>query len=233
MVTVLKIRRRVRLSVLDRSGRPIGMRSSSPGTLSIAVVLSVLTLIWIAPAGPLAAAARIDHEAECTYKRLTWDDFRGPIVNGQQTAWIAATIVLEPVLVDMVESTGGGAIARARNPIVYAIMNKLQSGAQRGGRDDRSLAHEQIHFDLTEFLARRLSRELRELELEGEARSEALQRSFLLEVERRYGTTLAELQRLQGQYDGETGHGTRTSAQKKWSGRAADLLASEAPYELR
>jgi hypothetical protein len=205
------------------------MRSARDVTGAIAVVI----VLWMGAARPLAAAARIDHEAECTYKRLSWDDFRGPIVNGQQVAWIAATIVLEPVRVDMVEAEGGGAVARPRNPIVYALMNKLDSGAQRGGRNDRNLAHEQIHFDLTEFLARRLSRELRELEIRGEAPSESLQRALLLDVERRFQATLSELQQLQGQYDGETAHGTRAGAQKKWSDRVASLLASEAPYELR
>src|SRR5512134_3123948 len=119
---------------METSGRQGRMRSARDVTGAIAVVI----LLSLGAARPLAAAARIDHEAECTYKRLSWDDFRGPIVNGQQVAWIAATIVLEPVRVDMVEA-GPGAVARARNPTVYALMNKLDSGAQRGGRNDRNL----------------------------------------------------------------------------------------------
>jgi len=187
----------------------------------------------VAIPGPSLAAARIDHEAECTHKRLTWDDFRGPLVNGQQVAWISATIVLEPVLVDLRAADKGRAIARAENPIVYALMNKLASGAQKGGRTDRNLDHEQVHFDLTEYLARRLTRELRALTVEGDTPSQELHRRLLLEVERLYGATLAELERVQAQYDGETGHGTRAGAQKRWQRRAAALLESEAPYELR
>jgi hypothetical protein len=123
--------------------------------------------------------------------------------------------------------------ARARNPSVYALMNKLQSGAQVGGRTERNLAHEQIHFDITEFLARRLLRELREMTVEGPSASETLQRDLLLAIERRYNETLADLQRLQQQYDGETSNGRRTGAQKKWAEKAASMLASEEPYELR
>jgi hypothetical protein len=182
---------------------------------------------------PLRAASKVDHEAECTYKRLTWDDFRGPIMNGQQVAWIMATIVLEPVRIEMVEKEGGGVVARARNPGVYALMNKLRSGAQVGGRTERNLAHEQIHFDLTEFLARRLSRELREMTVGGPSPSETLQRDLLLAVEKRYNETLADLERLQQQYDAETSHGRRSGAQKDWVTKAASMLASEAPYELR
>ena len=201
--------------------------------LATGTVLLAAIVGFVSSAVALRAAARIDHEAECTYKKLTWDDFRGPIVNGQQVAWISATIVLEPILVDMVESEGRGAVARARAPIVYALMNKLASGAQRGGRTDQNLAHEQIHFDLTEYMARRLWRELRELEVVGEARSEPLRQRFLIEVESRYEAAFVEAQRLQDQYDSETGNGTRAGPQRKWARRAEELLASEPPYELR
>jgi hypothetical protein len=191
-------------------------------------------LIWcVATAAPLAAASKVDHEAECTYKQLSWDDFRGPIMDGQQVAWIMATIVLDPVRIDMADKEGGGAVARVRNPGVYALMNKLASGTQSGGRTDRNLRHEQIHFDLTEFLARRLARELREMTLEGPAASQELQRNLLLAAQNRFSETLVELQRLQAQYDGETSHGRRAGAQRKWAEKAAELLESEPPYELK
>lgn len=214
-------------------GDLVSMAGAMPPTGRTRRAGAALALLLAVAAHQALAAARIDHEAQCTHKRLTWDDFRGPIVNGQQMAWISATIMLEPVLIDVREGEGGGAIARPRNPIVYAVMNKLDSGAQRGGRTDRSLAHEQIHFDLTEYLARRLTRELRAVEVRGEAASQELQRRLLLEVERLYSSTMAELQRLQDQYDGETVHGTRLGAQKRWAQRAAKLLESEPPYELR
>src|SRR5687767_10914424 len=124
--------------------------------LSVGVLLGCMALS-LGGAGASAAATRVDHEAETTYRKLTWDDFRGPVVNGQQVAWVSAVVVLEPVRVEMkLKEGGGGAVARVRNPSVYALMNKLESGARPGGRDDRNLAHEQIHFDLTEYLARRL-----------------------------------------------------------------------------
>jgi hypothetical protein len=180
---------------------------------------------------PVAAAARIDHEAQCTYKQLTWDDFRGPIVQGTHAAWISATIVIEPTLVDMELAPGGGAVARARNPVVYAMMNKLESGAQRGGRSTTSLAHEQTHFDLTEYMARRLWRELRALEVTGDEPSESLQRKLMLEIERLYNVAMLDLDRLNEQFDRETLH--RVRALRKWQLRAAELLASEEPYVLR
>jgi hypothetical protein len=203
---------------------PAALRRSS-------AVAAVACLLFAA--GAAHAASKVDHEAECTYKRLTWDDFRGPIMNGQQVAWIMATIVLDPVRVELVEREGGGTIAQARNPSVYALMNKLQSSAQVGGRTERNLAHEQIHFDLVEYLARRLSRELRDMRVEGAARSEDLQRELLVGVQKRYNETLADLERLQQQYDGETSHGRRSGEQRKWGEKAASLLASEKPYELR
>jgi hypothetical protein len=197
------------------------------------VAIAASWWLLLAAAGAVGAASKVDHEAECTYKRLTWDDFRGPIMNGQQVAWILATVVLDPVRVEMVQIEGGGAIARVRNPSVYALMNKLQSSAQVGDRTERNLAHEQIHFDIVEYHARRLSRELREMTLEGPAPSPDLQRDLLLAVQKRYNETLVDLERLQEQYDGETSHGRRSGAQKKWAEKAVSLLESEQPYELR
>ena len=69
--------------------------------------------------------------------------------------------------------------------------------------------------------------------LEGPAKSQELQRKLLLAVEQRFNETLVELQRLQRQYDGETSHGRRAGAQRKWVEKAAELLESEQPYELR
>jgi hypothetical protein len=214
-----------------RGSASLGRRRASQSLNWLTVLLAAA--LSSASARPLAGAARVDHEAECTYKRLTWDDFRGPVINGQGVAWISATIVLEPVGIELVENPEGGATARARNPIIYALMNKLASGAQRGGRTEENLAHEQIHFDLTEFLARRLAREVRVLAVAGEERSEELQRRLLLEVQNRFSQTLVELERLQAQYDTQTGNGSRLRAQRKWSRKAADLLASEPAYELR
>jgi hypothetical protein len=215
------------------SGASSQRSSRATGRVSRRWILWSSVALVVSTALPLGAASRIDHEAQCTYKQLTWDDFRGPIVDGQQVAWLSATIVLDPVRVEMADQDGGGVIARARNPGVYALMNKLDSGAQHGGRTEENLAHEQIHFDLTEYLARRLSRELRELTVEGPTLSEELQRKLLLAVEERYNQTLTDLERLQQQYDGETSHGRRAGAQRKWARQAASLLASEKPYELK
>jgi hypothetical protein len=201
--------------------------------VSIGVLLGCVVMS-LGVVGPSAGVSRVDHEAETTYRKLTWDDFRGPVINGQQVAWVSAIVVLEPVRVEMkLREGGGGAVARVRNPAVYALMNKLESGARPGARDDRNLAHEQIHFDLTEYLARRLSRALRELTVEGPTATEELQRNLLVAVEKLNNETQTEYLRLQRQYDGETANGTKASAQKKWARQAAELLASEEPYELK
>ena len=178
------------------------------------------------------AASRIDHEASCTYKTLSWSDFRGPEIRGQGQAWINATVVVEPVAVK-VEQEGESFIARPRKPVVYALMNKLDSGAQRGARNDTTLAHEQLHFDITEVHARRLVRELGVIEVSGSGASPALRGQLLEAVAKIYDRTIQDLFRMQRQYDGETTHGTRRGKQKKWSARVAELLAGEQPYELR
>ena len=193
-----------------------------------------LAVLAFGAAVAASGASRIDHEAECTYKKVTWEDFRGPVVDGQQQAWISTVFVVRPVRVEMTLKEGGaGAIARARKPVVYALMNKLESGARPGGRNDRNLAHEQIHFDLTEYVARRLSHDLDELTVEGPSANEELQRNFLIAVEKLYNEAVAEQQKIQVQYETETSHGTRAGEQKRWAKKAAELLASEEPYELK
>ena len=201
--------------------------------VSIRALLCFAILAMIV-AGASSGVSRVDHEAECTYKKLTWDDFRGPVMDGQKQAWILAMVVLEPVRVEMkLKESGGGAVARVRNPAVYALMNKLESGVRPGARNDHNLAHEQIHFDLTEYLARRLSRELRALAVEGPTATEELQRNLLIAVEKLHNETQSDYMALQQQYDGETSNGTRDGAQKKWAKKAAEMLASEEPYELK
>lgn len=178
------------------------------------------------------AATRIDHEAECTYKTLSWSDFRGPVIRFQGVAWIASVVVLDPLKIQT-EQVGDGFVARPRNAVVYALMNKLESGAQPGGRNDRTLAHEQLHFDITEYHARLLIKELDATEVSGSEGGPALANQLHAKVAKIYERTMRDLFTMQGRYDGETVHGTKSRQQKKWVIRVTELLAAEEPYDLR
>ncbi len=191
----------------------------------VAVFLSALLL------PPGAAAPRVDHEAACTYKTLSWDDFRGPVISGQQVAWIAATIVLEPFEVEVVQQ-GDSWVAKVDYPEVYALMDKLQSSARRGGRTESNLAHEQTHFDIAEYEARKLALEVREVRATGEEDSLDLRIVLQEKVSVAYAAALRALLQHQQRYDSETRHGTRKKPQKKWQREVTELLEQTEPYKL-
>ena len=85
-----------------------------------------------------------------------------------------------------------------------------------GGRN--LLAHEQLHFDLTELWARKIRALL--TTLPAACQTPGASRGF--------ETTVGEMQQAwqdeQKKYDVETGHGTDAAAQKAWAARTAKAL---------
>lgn len=185
------------------------------------------------------AAEKIDHEALATYKKVTWEDFRGPVVRGQQAAWIASTIVVDPYDVAVSEEAQGSRSARMKHVDVYSLMDKLESSARTGARDPRNLDHEQIHFDIAEIHARRLHARLSELVVRSSVSASADDDSVGLRVQLEQAVQLAWEEEMrafnehQARYDGDTVHGTKKGKQKKWAELVAEELAAEEPYPLR
>jgi len=91
------------------------------------------------------------------------------------------------------------------------------------------LRHEQLHFDITELVARRRNRE-REHDA---ATTRALahspgdaMRAFAERWAAHFATVLAEWNALQGRYDRETRHGTLPAVQTQWFARVHRELAT-------
>ena len=183
-------------------------------------------------------AEKIDHEALCTYKKITWEDFRGPIVRGQQVAWLASAIVVDPYDIEVAEQADGRQDARMKYVDVYALMDKLNSSARTGARDERNLEHEQIHFDIAEIHARRLHAHLSELVVHssvfaGSDDSVGLQVLLEQAVQLAWEKEMQAMNEHQARYDGETVHGTKKTRQKKWAALVTEELAAEEPYPLK
>jgi predicted secreted Zn-dependent protease len=103
-------------------------------------------------------------------------------------------------------------------------MDKMLSGAASIAKEDKVLAHEQLHFDLAETWARRLTSEL--LRVEAHADRESLVRLDLeAQVDRLKAAYWNELLDMQERYDDETVHGTRKRNQKEWSRQITSWLA--------
>lgn len=200
--------------------------SNRPGSPAVCVVAAVMVV------GPATAASRIDHEAETTWRTLTWDDFRGSLRRGQQAAGIATNIVIELGASTVDEAEPGVWVARPVGQSVYAVMDKLRSGVGPGGKTDEILAHEQLHFDLAEVQARRLHAELLAIEARG-ASEQAARNRLVAAVNAAYSTHVQALARMQAEYDAESVHGTRRKQQRKWAKGVTAMLAAAAPYPLR
>ncbi|WP_228467005.1 hypothetical protein [Adhaeribacter swui] len=97
---------------------------------------------------------------------------------------------------------------------VYVI--RSSSWVKPVARDAYSINHEQRHFDIVKLVAERFKRKIQPDSLTLEDYNSIVQYKFI--------ESFREMNRLQEQYDSETGHGTNQAAQAAWNSRIeADL----------
>lgn len=89
---------------------------------------------------------------------------------------------------------------------------------------DEILAHEQLHFDICELVARRLRLRIVQASQAGQ---NIFGHAFGKEVE----GFMAEFDKLEDMYDQQTDHGIIVSQQKKWSERVKSELAGLSRYK--
>ena len=147
-------------------------------------------------------------------RRLTWDDFKGPIVNAE----VAEAAHLEYGLFYGVRCTG-----RTLRFEVVAAMLPGDSWVKRSVLDSpadnaRTLKHEQTHFDLAEVHARRMRRYFIGL-------YEPCLRSNEDLAALADGLIKAESAE-QKRYDEETRNGRRADRQQAWDADVAGRLAA-------
>lgn len=171
-----------------------------------------------------------DTVAETTYRQVTWKDFKG----GGQTpaswnrwtrgsfAHIASGIQPGAYKVE-VQEDGDEQVAFAVGLRPYAVMDKYQSAVRPGSRNPETLAHEQLHFDVTESVARRLTVELAALRGRGDT-ADAAREDLNKQLETRFKAANQEVVELQNSYDGETRNGQIPKKQKKWAAKIAEIL---------
>ena len=185
----------------------------------------------------LLGAPSYDHASETTYRQVSWDDFLGsgtapPGWNRWQNgsyAHIATNLKIGHFEIETQKKEGGW-VARPVGIRPYAIMAKDFSAVLPGSRDDLTLGHEQLHFDIAELMARRIT--VRLDALRGEGDSERGARSDLEEEIRNvFLEGLRELDELQARYDADAGRTVRKRPQKRWAKNVAAMFA-EATREL-
>ncbi len=185
----------------------------------------------------LLGAPSYDHASETTYRQVSWADFLGngkapPGWNRWQNgsyAHIATNIKIGHFEI-ATQKNEGGWIARPVGIRPYAIMAKDFSAVLPGSRDDFTLGHEQLHFDIAELMARRLTARLDAVR--GEADSERGARADLEErIREVFQEGLRELDEIQARYDADAGRTLRKRPQKRWEKNVATMFA-EATREL-
>jgi hypothetical protein len=89
-------------------------------------------------------------------------------------------------------------------------------------KTDYILAHEQVHFDITEIHARKLYQALAAYQLNPE--------TFKKDIAAIYEQIVKEKEEMQEAYDGETDHSRRKSIQYAWFDKVDALLTETAAY---
>ena len=202
------------------------------------LLLALLLLPTSATAEETLGAPSFDNLTECTWRQVTWDHFRGnPIKPQGVNRWRKATFAHIATMIRLghfevaLRQEGEDWVATPVDPRPFAVMNKDFSAVEHGSRNDYSLAHEQLHFDIAEATARRLAVELAALEGRGASEEEAGEK-LAKKFKSRFEEGLKKLQALQQRYDGETDHGEKKRAQKKWARQVSEMF-SEATEALK
>src|SRR5690606_15269872 len=81
--------------------------------------------------------------------------------------------------------------------------------------NDNTLAHEQLHFDISELFARKMRDRLEDTTFSGDVKAE---------VRKIYRDILAELKAFQARYDRETDYSRNRGKQGEWNLRIAQAL---------
>ncbi len=98
---------------------------------------------------------------------------------------------------------------------VYAYMKPFKSWVKPAEKSDYLLKHEQLHFDITEFHARKLKHAFNNYKLKP---------SIKKDLKQIYNQIVKERISMQNQYDKETQHSLDSKAQKQWEEKVSELL---------
>lgn len=143
-------------------------------------------------------------------RSLNWDDFREVnYIDEGYDASVSTHIVCPDLITDS-------------HSLVYAYMDPNQSERLDSSTGhDPLLAHEQYHFNITEYCARLLRKDLVERGLGG------LSYNTIHKLKQQYGHMLDSLQTA---YDETTEHSQNVEEQRRWELKLDDLLRQTAYY---
>ncbi len=184
-------------------------------------LIVVFFAVGVAPRAVASSCGVVEDNEIRPYGKVRWRDFQGGKLDHRTGAQI--TMSLKVFYDTEVRDKHGTWVARPMDVCVAALMYKRRSSVQVDERNLGSLEHEQAHFDITEYFARKFSAELRSFQ--AQARSEKKARRRLERaVRKHYKQTLAAWQEMEERYDRETNHGGRAISQEQWRRHVRGLL---------
>jgi hypothetical protein len=145
-------------------------------------------------------------EREITWnknRKLTWDDFRGPVPHDADDITAAATFCGIGFETNTITSNN--------NNLKISIYNSFYTGnswVRPEERNDNILAHEQGHFDLCELYTRKLRERMSNVQVNVKTLKPVLS-SIYDQVQQEY-------RQRQEEYENDTEHGVNLLQQKKW-----------------
>ena len=152
-------------------------------------------------------------------KKLSWTDFQGPKKSSSDAAAVTASGITFSYTVGKTD----GQITNF-NALAYAHFYPGDSWFIEDRCNDHILAHEQLHFDITELYVRIFRYRLERLEVSQNIKSE---------LNKMYKTVKEELAEMQHQYDTQSQHSINKEEQAKWAAYVTENLNKFDAYKSR
>ena len=170
-----------------------------------------LTILWVCLlAVPSMAQKRtplLNWEAN---KPLKWENFKGR-PDASDVVHAAVTYAGIALTIEKYNPAKGTTTFGAR-----AVFDQQQSWVHPTGKDEGVLAHEQLHFDITEVYARKLQKKLNSLNLNKKRDKEQI-----IELQEFYNQQQLA---TQARFDKETLHGLHADKEKMWRNKIQQEL---------
>ena len=144
--------------------------------------------------------------------RLTWADFKGKVPPAAESAATTASGISYSYSANLLHHEV------KLDFEVNAYFYPNESWYRPELCNENTLAHEQLHFDITELFARKMREKLHRTSFSDDVKTE---------VGKIYRDILAELQKYQEQYDWQTNFSRNREMQSKWNQKIGQALKSQ------
>jgi len=144
--------------------------------------------------------------------RLTWADFKGKVSPAAESAATTASGISYSYSANLLHHEVN------LDYEVNAFFYPNESWYKPELCNENTLAHEQLHFDITELFARKMRAKLRRTSFSDDVKGE---------VRKIYQDILKELQEYQERYDWETNFSRNREKQAEWNKKIAEALKNQ------